>query len=160
MLRITILCVGKLKEKYLRDAVGEYSKRLGAFCKLNIVELGEEKTPEKASPAQIAHTIEAEGERILAKIPNGAKVIVLCIEGKQLSSEQLGDEIARIQVDGDSHIVFIIGGSWGLSDKVKNKASVKLSMSKMTFPHQLARVMLLEQVYRAFQIITGGKYHK
>lgn len=160
MVRVTILCVGKLKEKYLRDACDEYSKRLGAFCKLNIVELGEEKTPEKASHAQISHTIEAEGERILQKIPNGAKVITMCIEGKEMSSEALGNEISRMQVTGDSHIVFVIGGSWGLSDKVKSRSDLRLSMSKMTFPHQLARVMLLEQIYRAFQIISGGKYHK
>ena len=160
MQHITVLCVGKLKEDYWRDAVAEYRKRLGAFCKMTVVEVEEERLPSEPSAAQIAHTLEMEGKRLLSKIPTGAAVAALCIEGKALDSETLSTRIADWGVQGKSDIVFIIGGSFGLSPAVKAAASLRLSMSSMTFPHQLARVMLLEQIYRAFQILGGGKYHK
>lgn len=160
MRSVTVLCVGKLKEKYWRDAVAEYEKRLSAFCRLSVVEVEEERLPESPSPAQIAQTLQAEGKRLLARVPQGAAIYALCIEGKELSSPALAESLDRLAVDGCSHTVFIIGGSWGLSDEVKAAARLKLSMSPMTFPHQLARVMLLEQIYRAAQISSGGKYHK
>lgn len=160
MQKIIILCVGKLKENYLREACAEYAKRLGRYADFKITELDEERLPDDPSQAQINSTLRKEGERIIAKIPQGAKVISMCIEGAQKSSEQLAKTLSDFAVSGDSTVVFIIGGSWGLSDEVKNRSSVRLSMSKMTFPHQLARVMLCEQIYRAFQINSGGKYHK
>lgn len=160
MRSVTVLCVGKLKEAYWRDAVAEYQKRLSAFCRLSIVEVEEERLPDNPSPAQINQTLQAEGKRLLSHVPQGAAVFPLCIEGKELASPALADMLDRVAVDGCSHTVFIIGGSWGLSDEVKAAARLKLSMSPMTFPHQLARVMLLEQIYRAAQISAGGKYHK
>lgn len=160
MLNITLLCVGKLKEAYWRDACAEYEKRLGAFCRFKLVEVAEERLPENPSAAQISATIEAEGKRLLDQMPKDCAVIPLCIEGKELDSPSLSARIQKLAVEGTSHIAFVIGGSWGLSDAVKNRAVLRLSMSPMTFPHQLARVMVLEQVYRAFQIASGGKYHK
>lgn len=160
MLNITLLCVGKLKETYWRDACAEYEKRLGAFCRFRLVEVAEERLPDHPSAAQISATIEAEGKRLLDQMPKECAVIPLCIEGKELDSPSLSERIQKLAVEGTSHIVFVIGGSWGLSDAVKNRATLRLSMSPMTFPHQLARVMVLEQVYRAFQIASGGKYHK
>lgn len=160
MLNITLLCVGKLKEAYWREACAEYEKRLGAFCRFRLVEVSEERLPDNPSNAQIAAAIEAEGRRLLEQIPRDSAVMPLCIEGKELDSPALANRIEKIAVEGTSHIVFIIGGSWGLSEKVKSKATLRLSMSPMTFPHQLARVMVMEQIYRAFQISSGGKYHK
>lgn len=160
MLNITLLCVGKLKETYWRDACAEYEKRLGAFCRFRLIEVAEERLPDNPSAAQIAATIEAEGKRILEQIPKDSAVIPLCIEGKELDSPTLSTRIQRIAVEGTSHITFVIGGSWGLSNGVKSRAHLRLSMSPMTFPHQLARVMVMEQIYRAFQIAGGGKYHK
>lgn len=160
MLNVTLLCVGKLKEVYWRDACAEYEKRLGAFCRFKLVEVAEERLPENPSAAQISATIEAEGKRLLDQMPKDCAVIPLCIEGKELDSLSLSARIQKLAVEGTSHIAFVIGGSWGLSDAVKNRAVLRLSMSPMTFPHQLARVMVLEQVYRAFQIASGGKYHK
>lgn len=160
MLRVTVLCVGNLKEAYWRDAAAEYTKRLSAFCKLQIIELPEERLSDTPSAAQITAALDAEGKRILSKIPASAVVVPLCIEGKELPSPALAEKLERWAVDGKSDVVFIIGGSCGLSDAVKSAATLKLSMSPMTFPHQLARVMLLEQIYRAFQIAGGGKYHK
>ena len=160
MIGITVICVGKLKEKYLRDACAEYSKRLGAYCKLNIIELTPHRLPDNPSENEIAAALEAEGREILTKIPNGAMVYAMCIEGGQMPSEQLAKRISECSVQGCSNVVFIIGGSFGLDVEIKRKADFKLSMSEMTFPHQLARVMLLEQIYRAFQISSGGKYHK
>lgn len=160
MQTVTIICEGKLKEKYLRDACAEYAKRLSAYCKLNIIELNPHRISENPSAAEIDAVLEAEAKEILAKIPNTAKVYAMCIEGKQMSSEKLSKEISSCAVQGFNNIVFIIGGSHGLSDSVKKRAAFKLSMSEMTFPHQLARVMLLEQIYRAYQISNGGKYHK
>ncbi len=160
MLSVTILCVGNLKEKYWRDAADEYIKRLTRFCKINIVEIAEEKCGDNPSAAQIENVIAKEGERISSKIPQGAKCITLCIEGKGYSSEMLSKEIEGFASGGCSHICFIIGGSFGLDSKIKAQSSVRLSMSQMTFPHQMARIMVLEQIYRAFQISSGGKYHK
>lgn len=160
MLNVTLLCVGKLKEAYWRDACSEYAKRLGAFCKFRLIEVAEERLPDNPSDAQIFATIEAEGKRILDQIPKDSAVIPLCIEGKELDSPTLAARMQKIAVEGTSHIVFVIGGSWGLSEAVKSRGNLRLSMSPMTFPHQLARVMVLEQVYRAFQISSGGKYHK
>ena len=160
MIGVTVICVGKLKEQYLRDACAEYSKRLGAYCKLNIVELTPHRLSDNPTEGEIAAALEAEGREILSKIPNGAKVYSMCIEGKQMPSEQLAKRISECSVQGFSNIAFVIGGSFGLSVEVKQKSDFRLSMSEMTFPHQLARVMLLEQIYRAFQISAGGKYHK
>lgn len=160
MLNVTLLCVGKLKEAYWRDACAEYEKRLGAFCKFRLVEVAEERLPDNPSAAQIRATIEAEGKRLLDNIPKDSAVIPLCIEGKELDSPALAARMQKMAVEGTSHIVFVIGGSWGLSEGVKGRGALRLSMSPMTFPHQLARVMVLEQVYRAFQIASGGKYHK
>ena len=160
MLSITLLCVGKLKESYWRDACAEYEKRLGAFCRFRLVEVAEERLTDNPSAAQISATIEAEGKRIMEQIPRDGAVIPLCIEGKEMDSPALAARMQKLAVDGTSHIVFIIGGSWGLSDAVKSRAVLRLSMSPMTFPHQMARVMVLEQIYRAFQISSGEKYHK
>lgn len=160
MLGVTVICEGRLKEKYLRDACDEYSKRLGAFCKLNIVELTPKRLSDNPSQGEIENALTAEGKEIISKIPSGAKVYAMCIEGKQMPSEKLAQELTECAVSGFSNAVFIIGGSFGLSDEVKKRADFKLSMSQMTFPHQLARVMLLEQIYRAFNIAGGGKYHK
>jgi len=160
MVNVTLLCVGKLKEAYWRDACAEYEKRLGAFCRFRLVEVAEERLPDNPSAAQIAATVEAEGRRLLDKLPRDAALLALCIEGKELDSPALAAYVERQTVAGTSHIALVIGGSWGLSDEVKSRAALRLSMSPMTFPHQLARVMLLEQLYRSFQITTGGKYHK
>lgn len=160
MLNISIICVGKLKEKFWADACQEYAKRLKAFCHFSIVEVDEEKLPDNPSDAQIANTLAKEGQRLLARIPKNARVTAMCIEGKQKSSENLAGELSDMAVNGVSHIAFVIGGSWGLSDEVKKSADIKLSMSEMTFPHQLARVMLCEQIYRTFQITSHTQYHK
>lgn len=159
MLTVTLLAVGGLKEQYLRAAAGEYLKRLSGFCKPVVLELDEYRLPPAPSPALVEKCIEAEGQAILAKIPKNAKMIALCIEGRQCSSEQLAQDLQRLTGE-TSHVVFVIGGSHGLADAVKNAAQRRLSMSAMTFPHQLARIMLLEQLYRAFSIAGGGKYHK
>jgi len=160
MMTVRLICIGKLKEKYLSDACKEYQKRLGAFCKLELLELSEYKLQNDPSESEITVCIRREGEEILAKIPRDALVIPMCIEGKQLSSEELSEELSSAGVRGISQVCFIIGGSYGLSDAVKAAGKLRLSMSKMTFPHQLARVMLFEQIYRAFSIASGGKYHK
>ncbi len=160
MQSVTLICIGKLKENYLRDAVNEYIKRLSGLCKLNIVELPAEKLSDNPSGKEIENALESEGKKILEKIPKGAYVYTMCIEGKQKTSEELSAEMENLAVRGYSNIVFIIGGSFGISDKVKAVSDFRLSMSKMTFPHQVARVMLLEQIYRAIQISIGTKYHK
>ena len=159
MLSINIICVGKLKEKYLRDAVEEYSKRMKPLCRLNIVELAEERVGDNPSDAEIRRTIAAESERIAQKISKGDHVIAMCVEGKNIGSEELSERLENISMT-HSTVDLIIGGSWGLSDELKARADMKLSMGKMTFPHQLCRVMVLEQIYRAFQISKGTKYHK
>ena len=160
MLQVTLLCVGRLKEAYWRDACAEYAKRLGGYCRLQVMEVEEERAPEAPSPAQIARLLEAEGKRLLARIPSGAAVVALCVEGETVSSPRLAACLERLAVQGGSRVALIIGGSWGLSPQVKERAQMRLSMSPMTFPHQMARVMLLEQLYRAMQIRSGGKYHK
>jgi 23S rRNA (pseudouridine1915-N3)-methyltransferase len=161
MLKINIICIGKIKEKYFTDAVGEYAKRLTAFCKFSVVELNEERIRSNTpNDSQIAEVIEAEGRRILQKIGASDYVAAMCIEGKLLSSEELSETLDKAALSGKSTVDFIIGGSYGLSDEVKRRADLRLSMSKMTFPHQLARVILSEQIYRAFEISTNGKYHK
>ena len=160
MLNVTICCVGKLKENYLRSACDEYIKRLGAFCKISVLELNEEKLPQKPSDNEIKAALQAEGRVILSKIPSQSTVISMCIEGKLMSSEELAASIDSAALSGSSNIFFIIGSSFGLSDEVKKASNIRLSMSKMTFPHQLVRVLLLEQVYRSFQINSNGKYHK
>lgn len=160
MLNVTVIVPGKLKEKYLQEAQSEYQKRLTAFCKINIIEVSVERLPSEPSDAEIAAALEKEGKRILAAIPNQSYIYALCIEGKQRPSASLSKELDRLAVSGTSHVTFLIGSSFGLSDEVKQSADTSLSMSEMTFPHQLARIMLLEQLYRAFQISSGGKYHK
>ena len=160
MLNLTIIAIGKLKEQYLRDASAEYQKRLSASCKLNIIELTPEKLSDNPSAKEFENALNNEAKKIIEKIPKGAKVYSMCIEGKQRTSEELSHEIDALALEGVSNIVFIIGGSFGLSDEVKKLSSFRLSMSKMTFPHQIARIMLLEQIYRAMQISIGTKYHK
>lgn len=161
MLKINVICIGKIKEKYFTDAVNEYAKRLGAFCKFQIIELGEERIRSNTpNSAQINEVLNAEGKRILQKISPSDYAAVMCVEGRQLSSEELSQTLDSVALSGKSTVDFIIGGSYGLSDEVKRRADLCLSMSKMTFPHQLARVILSEQIYRAFEISSGGKYHK
>lgn len=159
-MKITVVCVGKIKEKFFGDAIREYEKRLSRYCKLSIVELQDEKTPDGASAALEEQIKRREGERILKVLPEGAYTVALAIQGKQCSSEELAETIEKLGVNGTSHIVFIIGGSLGLSEEVLLKADYLLSFSKMTFPHQLMRVVLLEQVYRSYRIISGEPYHK
>ena len=160
MLNITIIALGKLKEQYLREASAEYQKRLSASCKLNIVELIPEKLSDNPSQKEIENALSAESKKIMEKIPKGAKVYSMCIEGKQRTSEELSRELDSIALEGVSNIAFIIGSSFGLSEEVKKLTHYRLSMSKMTFPHQIARIMLLEQIYRSLQISAGTKYHK
>ncbi len=159
-MRITLITVGKLKEKYWGDAVSEYAKRLGRYCRLEIVQVADEKTPDGAGKAAEDQIREREGERILAQIREGAFVIALEIGGKALSSEEMASMLDRLGVQGVSHIQFLIGGSLGLSAAVRKRADYLLSFSRMTFPHQLMRVILLEQIYRSYRIIHGEPYHK
>lgn len=159
-MKITILCVGKVKEKFYRDAIDEFSKRLSRYCKLEVIEVNDEKTDEQASENEIRLIKEKEGERLLKNIKEEAYVITLCIDGKQLDSEELSEKIEKLGIQGNSHIYFVIGGSLGLADAVINRADYKLSFSKMTFPHQLMRVILLEQIYRSYRIMNNEPYHK
>lgn len=159
-MKITVITVGKIKEKYLKDAIDEYSKRLSKYCKLEIVEVADEKTPDNASAIVEESIRSKEAERILKYVKEDAYVITLEINGKQVSSEELADKVAKLGVQGVSHILFIIGGSIGLGREVLEKSDFALSFSKMTFPHQLMRVILLEQVYRSYRIINGEPYHK
>ena len=159
-MKITILCVGKVKEKFYRDAIGEYQKRLSRYCKLEIVEVADEKTPDGASETVENQIKEKEGNRILFKIREEDYVIALAIDGKMQDSVELSKNIQQLGVRGKSSIVFVIGGSLGLSEEVLKRANEKLSFSKMTFPHQLMRVILLEQVYRSYRIMNGEPYHK
>ncbi|MGN0273129.1 MAG: 23S rRNA (pseudouridine(1915)-N(3))-methyltransferase RlmH [Lachnospiraceae bacterium] len=159
-MKITILCVGKVKEKFYRDAIGEYQKRLSRYCKLEIVEVADEKTPDGASETVENQIKEKEGNRILSKIREEDYVIALAIDGKMQDSVELSKNIQQLGVRGKSSIVFVIGGSLGLSKAVLKRANEKLSFSKMTFPHQLMRVILLEQVYRSYRIMNGEPYHK
>nr|MBQ8252388.1 23S rRNA (pseudouridine(1915)-N(3))-methyltransferase RlmH [Lachnospiraceae bacterium] len=159
-MKITIITVGKVKESYFRGAIEEYSKRLSKYCKLDIAEVADEKTPDKASETEEAQIKAKEAERIMKYIRDDAYVIALAIEGKQLDSVELADKIESLGVQGKSHIQFVIGGSLGLHSSVLSRADYKLSFSKMTFPHQLMRVILLEQIYRAYRIISHEPYHK
>ncbi len=159
-MKITVITVGKIKEKYLKDAIAEYSKRLSKYCKLEIIEVADEKTPDNASEVVEDSIRSKEAERILKYIKDDAYIITLEIGGKQLSSEELADKIDKLGVQGTSHIIFIIGGSIGLGKEVLNRSNYALSFSKMTFPHQLMRVILLEQVYRSYRIISNEPYHK
>ena len=159
-MKITVVAVGKIKERFFEDAVKEYEKRLGRYCKLEIVQVADEKTPDGAMEALERQIKEREGERILAQIKDGAYVIALAIEGKMLDSVELARKIEKLRVDGNGQVVFIIGGSLGLSDAVLRRADFLLSFSKMTFPHQLMRVVLLEQIYRSCRIIHHEPYHK
>lgn len=159
-MKITVITVGKLKEKYLKEAVLEYSKRLGKYCRLEIIEVADEKTAEGMSKAEEDIILEKESLRILKYIKEDSYIITLEINGTQLSSEQLADKINTIGINGISHIIFIIGGSIGIGEAVLKKSDYSLSFSKMTFPHQLMRVILLEQIYRSYRIIYGEPYHK
>ncbi|MFV8826214.1 23S rRNA (pseudouridine(1915)-N(3))-methyltransferase RlmH [Alkalihalobacterium sp. APHAB7] len=159
-MNISIVTVGKLKEKYLTLGINEYLKRLGAYAKIEVIEVPDEKAPEQLSDTEMEQIKQKEGERILAKVHPDAHVIALAIQGKQMSSEQLALELDKLATYGKSKIAFIIGGSLGLSDEVLKRSNAQLSFSKMTFPHQLMRLILVEQVYRAFRINRGEPYHK
>ena len=159
-MRINIVCVGKIKEKYLKLGIDEFKKRLSKYCKLEIIELEDEKAPENLSDKEMLIIKEKEGKKILSKIKDNSYVIALAIDGKNLSSEELAQTINKLGVRGVSNITFVIGGSLGLSDEVLSRADYKLSFSKMTFPHHLMRLILLEQVYRAYRINNGEPYHK
>lgn len=159
-MKITLITVGKIKEKFYTDAIAEYSKRLSRYCKLEVIQVADEKTPDQASEVVDNQIKDKEGERILSNIKDGAYVVALAIEGEMLDSVKLADKINNLGITGTSQIVFVIGGSLGLSKQVLNRADYKLSFSKMTFPHQLMRVILLEQIYRSYRIIHGEPYHK
>ena len=158
-MKVTLICVGKVKEKFYRDAIKEYEKRLGAYIKLNTIEISDEKVKVE-NDSEIALVMEKEGNNILSKIKDNQYVITLEILGKNLSSEEFASKIDNLMLTGKSDITLVIGGSYGLSDNVKKRSDFALSFSKMTFPHQMMRVVLLEQVYRAYRIITGASYHK
>ena len=159
MMNVRFITLGTLKEAYWRDAAAEYEKRLGAFCRFEMIQLKEERLSDSPSQKEIENTLQKESERILAQIPPRAYCVAMCVEGKQLSSEELAEKIESVSAHtGD--ICFIIGSSFGLAPEVKSRADLRLSVSKLTFPHQLMRVVLLEAVYRAFNIQKGTKYHK
>ena len=160
MVKLDIISVGTLKERWLTDAVAEYEKRISAWAIVNNISIHDERLSDKPSPAEVQNAIKREGERIIAAIPPRSHVIALCVEGKQLSSPEFSEKLVSLESCGVSEFCFIIGGSDGLSDEVKKRAAMRLSISEMTFPHQLMRVILLEQIYRAFSIASGGKYHK
>ena len=160
MQKVTIICTGKLKEKFYLDAAAEYAKRLSRFCTLTILELPEDRLPESPSPAQIDAALAREADAVRAKLPAGCLLIAMCVEGQERSSEALARYLAEAAARGAGHIVFLIGSSYGMHPSLKQQADLRLSMSPMTFPHHLARVMVLEQIYRAYQINAGTKYHK
>ena len=160
MQSIQLICVGKLKEKFYLDAAAEYVKRLSGYCKLAVVELAEERLPQDPSRAQIDAALSKEADAIRARLAPGAGLVAMCVEGKLLSSEQLAGQMAQWANGGRSSLAFVIGGSFGLHPSIKEKAVLRLSMSPMTFPHHMARVMVLEQIYRAFKINEGSRYHK
>lgn len=159
-MKITLLTVGKIKETYLKNAIEEYRKRLSKYCKLEIIEVADEKTPDQASETVENSIREKEGERLLKHMRDDAFVITLEIRGNQLTSEELAGKIEKLAVSGTSHIIFVIGGSIGLGGEVMKRSDYALSFSRMTFPHQLMRVILLEQIYRSYRIIQGEPYHK
>lgn len=159
-MKITILCVGKIKEKFYRDAIFEYEKRLSRYCKLEIIEVADEKTPDQAGHSLEQQIKKKEAERMEKYLKEGAFICALAIEGKQLDSVEFSEKIERLGTGGISHIIFLIGGSLGMTDALLERADMKLSFSKMTFPHQLMRVILLEQIYRAYRIMNKEPYHK
>ena len=159
-MNVTILCVGKVKEKFYRDAIVEFEKRLSRYCKLDIIEVADEKTPDNASEVVERQIKEKEAERMEKYIREGAYVIALAIDGKQLDSVELSEKMEKLGISGNSNIVFVIGGSLGLADGILKRADFKLSFSRMTFPHQLMRVILLEQIYRGYRIMNHEPYHK
>lgn len=160
MLSVYLICVGKLKEKFYKDACAEYVKRLSSYCKLTIVEIPEAKLPKDPTLGEITNALDKEGDAIRAKLPPNARIVALCVEGRMRASEEVAQMFPMTGYSQDKHLVFIIGGSYGLHPSVKAEAQIQLSMSPMTFPHHLARVMLLEQIYRAFKINEGSSYHK
>ena len=160
MFDITLITMGKLKEKFYISAAEEYAKRLGAYCRFNLLELPEQRLPENPSPAEISAGLDKEAELIFSKIPKGAWLCVFTPEGKELSSEQFAQKLSEVKISGKSAACFLIGSSFGMAQKIKDKADFRLSMGKMTFPHHLARIMVLEQLYRAEAIQAGSKYHK
>ena len=160
MLEITVIAMGKLKERFYLDAAAEYEKRLKGYCQFKLLELPETRLPDAPSPAEVSAGLEKEAELILTKLPKGCWLCVLTPEGKQLSSEALADKLKSVKVSGKSSLCFLIGSSFGIAQRIKEKADFKLSMSPMTFPHHLARIMVLEQIYRAEAIQAGSKYHK
>ena len=159
-MKIKVVTVGKLKEKYLKDGIAEYSKRISRFAKLEMIELADEKTPDRASESENQKILEIEGQRILSKVSDRDFVIVLAIEGKTFSSEEFSKHLEEASIKGFSTLTFIIGGSLGLSSSVKNRANLSVSFGRLTLPHQLMRLVLLEQIYRAFTIQQGSPYHK
>lgn len=160
MQKVNVICVGKLKEKFYADAVAEYEKRLTRHCKLTVTELAEQRLSDCPSEAELQKALSLEAAAIREKLPRGGAVIALCIEGKALTSPQFAEVLQRFALEGQSQLTFLIGGSCGLSEELKRTADLRLSFSPMTFPHHLARVMLLEQIYRGYQILEGSKYHK
>ncbi len=160
MQKVTVLCVGKLKEKFYIEAAAEYVKRLQRHCKLELIELPEYRLPDSPSPAEVRRALETEASAIREKLPRGGALVAMCIEGKTCSSEALARRLEDFAVSGKTQVSFLIGGSVGLDESLKAQADWKLSMSPMTFPHHMARIMLLEQIYRAYQIQQGTKYHK
>lgn len=160
MFAITLIAMGKLKEKFYLNAAAEYEKRLKGFCQFQILELPEVRLPDDPSPAEIAAGLEKEADLILSKIPKNAWFCTLTPEGKEMSSEKLAQTVANVKIAGKSHACFLIGSSFGIAERIKTKADLKLSMSPMTFPHHLARIMVLEQLYRSESIQAGSKYHK
>ncbi|MGN1416641.1 MAG: 23S rRNA (pseudouridine(1915)-N(3))-methyltransferase RlmH [Oscillospiraceae bacterium] len=159
-MNVNIIATGKLKEDYLRAACAEYGKRLSTFCRFSVIELPESRLGDDPSDKEIARALEAEAEQIRSKLTNGSYSIAMCIEGKQIASEELAELLERVPTEGKSTLNIIIGSSYGIAESLKKQADMRLSMSKMTFPHQLARVMVMEQVYRGFMINSGKKYHK
>lgn len=157
-MKIKIVCLGKLKEKYLKDGIAEYCKRISRFAKIEIIELPDDKIPDNPSPAQCQAVLKSEGDKIKKHLEG--YIITLCVEGECISSEKLAEKIAAIQLNGNSTITFVIGGSLGIDDEIKNFSDFRLSFSKMTFPHQLMRLILTEQIYRAFKINANENYHK
>jgi 23S rRNA (pseudouridine1915-N3)-methyltransferase len=157
---VQILCVGKIKEKYMRDAIAEYQKRLSRFCRFEIIEVDDISIPDKASGAEKEAVLKKEGELLLGKVKNGAHIICMCVEGKGMPTEEFADMIQKLEIAGSSHICFVIGGSLGLWDELKKKADLRLSLSSMTLTHQMARLFLAEQIYRAYKINRNETYHK
>jgi len=160
MLAVSFVCVGKLRERFYLDAFAEYQKRLGAFCRFTCAELTEQRLPESPSPAQVEAALQKEAQEIEKHLPSDAYVVALCVEGKEIPSEGMAELIAGRENSGKPKLCFVIGGSFGLANCIKQRADFRLSMSKMTFPHHLARVMLAEQLYRGYKIKEGSRYHK